>query len=293
MVGEGINLAIPTFEHWWQFVGKFHPVVIHFPIVFLIVLFLVDLFYFFTQKTEFLFKLRSVILYTSVFTTLVAVVTGLMAAEFYPKNDLLVEHHKSLSILAIIVITGHAITWFYSPFRWRIKYFVGFFTLSLATMVLISLTSEAGGIIVRDTTPFQTKIDLSKKYPILNDGYEVLKFPAEKLRSYLKENITYSDVHEVFVRNKCASCHAEQFDKADFKGLTEGENPWLILDDKGILKDFDKSIFYTKVILKNTMPPKGEVRDVAGLSAADRLILLEWLVNNLKLQPPENSDIEE
>ena len=41
------------------------------------------------------------------------------------------------------------------------------------------------------------------------------------------------------------------------------------------------------------MPPKGEVRDVAGLSAADRLILLEWLVNNLKLQPPENSDIEE
>lgn len=286
-------LPIPTFEYWWQFIGKFHPLVIHFPIVFLIVLFVTDLFYFFTHKTEFLFKLRSVILYISVLTAIVAVATGLMASGFYPENDLLVEHHKSLAILALIVISANAIAWFYSPFRWRIKYFVGFFTLSLATMVLISLTGEAGAIIVRDTTPFQTKVDLSRKYRILNDSYEVLKFPSEKLRSYLRENITYTDVHEVFVRNRCANCHTEQFSGKDFSGLMEGQHPWLTLDEKGNLKDFEKSLLYTKVILKNTMPPKGEVRDVAGLNAADRLVLLEWLVNNLKFQPPENSEIEE
>lgn len=291
MAIEGLVFAVPVFEYWWQLIGKFHPLIIHFPIVFVCLLFLLDLFIQFVQKDESIFKLRSYILYISLVTSIVAFLTGLLAAGFYPEMDLLVERHKTLAILSLSFLTIHAVVWFYS--KLRSKYFLVFLLLSFATLVLISLTGEAGAIIVRETTPFQTKVDYRKRTRILNDGYEVLKFPPEKLESYLRENITYSDVHEVFVRNRCSNCHSEQFNGNNFSGMTEGKTPWLELDDKGKLKDFEKSFFYTKVILKNTMPPKGEVRAVAGLNAAERLILLEWLVNNLKFEPPENSDNEE
>lgn len=282
-----------AFENLGNFLGLFHPLFIHFPIVFLVVLFVWDAYFFFAQKTGFFFIFRSAVLYLGSLFVLASLATGLLAAGAYPENDTLVERHERLAILLMAAVLIHAVLWFFSSLSTRIRFNAVFITLSLTTLILVSITAEYGAIIVHDTTLFQLKPELKNDNEVINTRSDRLDSSAESLRSFLRENIDHKDAREVFERNKCASCHAKKFSSDDFMGFTKGRHPWLSLDENGDLKDLENSPFYKKVILKNTMPPKGEVRDVAGLNAADRLILIEWLFNNLKFHPSENAGIEE
>lgn len=285
MLLETVNLIVPTFAHWWEFAGKFHPIVIHYPIVLLTILFFIDIAYLISREFKLFFQLRSVVLYVSFLTVIPSVVTGYLAAWLYPDNDVLVGHHQSLALITLILITGHAVAWYFSPQKWRLKYFLGFFILSVSSIALVSLTGEAGALIVRDTTPFQSRATSSKANPVLIDSFEVKKFDADKLENYLKSNISNSDVHKIFVDNQCSKCHAEQFSKVDFEGFSQGDKPWIILKN-GAVEDYKSSLFYKTVILNNSMPLKNTVREEAGLTASERLILIEWLKNNLKILPP-------
>lgn len=292
MLIEIAELSVPVFEHWWQFFGKLHPLVVHFPIVLLTILFIIDLLYLIVRDNSHFFPIRSVVLYSTVGITIPTIVTGFFASWFYPETDVLIQHHKSLGIFTFLMIIGHSIVWYSTSGERRKKYFFVFLLLSLGSIILVSITGEAGGIIIRETTPFQTKINL-KQPKILNDSFLVKRYNLEKLDSYLRENITYIDVKPIFEQNGCIQCHSEHFSQPNLEGFFQGEMKWLNKTPDGKIEDFTKSVFYNKVILNNTMPPKGYLRDQPGLPPADRLILIEWLKNGMKESTPQEEEAPE
>ncbi|MFN4173576.1 MAG: DUF2231 domain-containing protein [Parachlamydiaceae bacterium] len=280
-------MAVEFIESVVKILGLLHPIVIHFPIVFLVVLFVWDAFFFFKEKRAFFYKFKSILLILSMTAVLSAFLTGLALENAYPENEPFVERHKLFAIFLLIFVSIYGLLWFFISPEKRVRGNALFFVFSLLLLVLVSFTADYGAIIMRDSTLFQTKFEPEEAIEPKIVNFDNKNTSIESLRTFLKESIDQNEVQAVFERNKCASCHAKKFLSENFSGFAKGRKPWISVDEKGNIIDLEKSPFYINVIKKNTMPPKGEVREEAGLSVSERLILLEWLQNNLKLRSPE------
>lgn len=143
--------ASPSSIALW--LGQFHPILVHFPIVLFCLTLLSDVALHY--KLENAFKLGNFLIWSGTLIALPTIFTGWEASQSIPAdNPNLIPHMTRALILA-----GYAFT--YSIFRWvvvekRLNYPpLVFISLSLVLVILTSTTAEYGGVLARGFSPFR------------------------------------------------------------------------------------------------------------------------------------------
>jgi mono/diheme cytochrome c family protein/uncharacterized membrane protein len=200
-----------------QFFGRFHPVVLHLPIGFFIVLGVLE----FLSLVPGLKNLRAstpIVLTLCIIGTLVAVTTGIVLAYGSGSNEPLVVYHMRVSLLLGIFSLGLGLLKLHG------KHLVTRFAYHLVLLItfgLLFVASHHGGSITHGED-YLTKYMPDSLRPLF--GLEV---EEEIIVASANELVLYRDVvHHIFEQN-CNTCHNPNKKKGElnmetYEGLLKG-----------------------------------------------------------------------
>lgn len=283
-----------------------HPIIVHFPVVFGTVAAILETICYLTKRNQHdnLYKVLNCCLIFWVLAMIPSIVTGLIAAEPFPKGNEDLDIHKNLAFFtfcaAVFSTIVHIVPYFTHPLISQLSAWF----LTLLTFTLLVLTGDIGGGLSRGGKNFFTEEHFEEK--ALQSYYRknppgVRGYTVDQLKSLLAKKVGVADVEDVMRRYNCSSCHQNQFEgdsPAHFSTMVKN-SLWLPRDSEGKLVDWPKSSFYKSVILLNRMPYDSD-KTPLGISWADRLTLLTWLENGaplsdevVKPEEPEEEEEEE
>ncbi|MFC4871528.1 c-type cytochrome domain-containing protein [Negadavirga shengliensis] len=263
-----------------ELIGRFHPLVLHFPIVLIII------FTLFALLGSILPPFRhslifQVLLGMACLTTFIAIVAGylLYATEEY--SGQLVKNHL---VGGLLTGTGISITTA-AYYYWEMvseKAGLFFWTALLFTNGALGYTSHLGGSLTHGqdylTQPLASMFPGSTSVEIR---------PVEEM-------LLYEDVVTTIIDSKCASCHNENKTKGDLLLIShdhilkagESGNPAVVPGD------LEKSELMARILLpesdEDRMPPEGK----PGLTK-DEIDLLAYWIESGAPQELRLSDIED
>ena len=251
------------------FLGRFHPLLVHLPIGFLILAILIEIYCS-------LFKIRinqSIINFTwfvAFFSSVITTVLGLLIAEtgHYIDENLFMHKIFGLSLTAISFIS-----WFL-----RLSIFSNLFSSSLKTLsntviiVLLTLTGHYGGNLTHGETYLVDYAPENIKQLLVKKNRDVeLEIDSVKI---------YNDLIQPIFNQKCVSCHNKEISRGNLnmdsygnvlKGGSSG-NPINKSDPR-------KSLLIKRITMPTSelkyMPPDGEP------VSFDEIKTLIWWINNL------------
>lgn len=230
---------------WVSWLGRWHPLVLHFPIVLLLIAIFLGL----TGK-----NVPKRLLTVAVVSGLVTAISGFfLGKDTMVKGDLLVWHQWLGGALALLAAVWYA---FVNMFPTRAVYQKAVQVLLIG---LIGFTGHYGGMVTH--------------------GTDFLAFPQSNKQDKIPENPNiYSDVVMGILDNTCVSCHNHNKQKGEllmtdldqlFKG---GEHGPAVVPG-----DLEKSLLVTRIRLpkehEDHMPPEGKT----PLSELEINILERWI----------------
>jgi len=214
---------------WLQQLGHLHPVLLHLPIAFIILL--LPLSIIFKKGTEQERLLISYFLhYTALFATITALMGLLSAASNEYDPDLLTKH-KWLSISTAVL--SHALVYIHQISLHKRAAWISSVT---ATVMLMFVGSHFGGSLTHgeDYLSFGEKENKSKEFKPITDS-----------------TVVYNDVVQTILINKCIECHNEQkqkggLDLTSFASFQKGGKTGNAFMPKGKLQLTSEEIFLFK-----------------------------------------------
>lgn len=229
-----------------QFLGRFHPLLVHLPIGILVVallLFLRDL----RRPSEGMRGVISVTLLLSALGAIISCVTGWLLSGSGEYEEGLMQRHKWFGI-ALAVFTTALYFGYTKALRFIRKPLIAY-GFSFGLLLLLAVTGHLGGS--------------------LTHGEDFLAFepakPAEKEKviTDVQAALAYEELVQPVLEAKCYSCHGPRKQKGGLrldalKEMLEGgeEGPALVAGDPG------KSALYSRLLLdpedEKHMPPKGK-----------------------------------
>ncbi|TLF46566.1 c-type cytochrome domain-containing protein [Maribacter aurantiacus] len=230
---------------WVSWLGRWHPLVLHFPIVLLLIAIFLGL----TGK-----NVPKRLLIVAVVSALITAISGFfLGKDTLVKGDLLVWHQWLGGALALLSAVWYA---FVNMFPSRAVYQKA---VQVVLIGLIGFTGHYGGMVTH--------------------GADFLAFPQSKRQDKMPENPNiYSDVVMRILDNTCVSCHNPNKQKGElwmtsldelFKG---GEHGPAVVPG-----DLEKSLLVRRVRLpkedEDHMPPEGKT----PLSELEINILERWI----------------
>lgn len=234
-----------------DYLGQFHPLVLHLPIGILVIGVL--LIFWFKKKpsdqseeiTKFVFKVA----FASAFFSCI---TGYFLKESGGYGEELVDRHQ-WSAIALTVLTG-----VYAFFAIAEKYVYPYLGV---TMLVLTFTGHQGGSLTHgeDFLSFSSKVE---KQAITD----------------VEQALVYEDIIKPILEEKCYQCHSSRKQKGELRL----DSPEAILagGEKGKVLahgDIDKSSLYTRLMLPESneehMPPKGKPQPTE-----EEVKLLKWWI---------------
>ncbi|MDA0346818.1 MAG: hypothetical protein O3C43_04950 [Verrucomicrobia bacterium] len=200
-----------------QFFGRFHPVVLHLPIGFFIVLGVLE----FGSMIPGVSKLKDstpLVLFLSIIATLLAISTGLILAYGSGSSEALVVYHMRVSLLLGIFSLGLGLLKLNGN---KIASVLCYKVVLIATLGLLFVSSHNGGSITHGED-YLTKFMPNEIRPLFG-----LELEEEVVVMSVEDLIVYRDVvHQIFEQN-CNSCHNPnkrkgEFNMETFEGLMKG-----------------------------------------------------------------------
>lgn len=128
--------------------GELHPAIIHIPIALIIGTLIFD-FLFWVTKREIFQTIAGWSIIVAAITLVPTAFTGFLAKEFYAADDPDVLRHQYMAIATALFTISYAIFRGYVFATQRIYSIYLFLLLSLLNVVLVSITAEFGGSVVR------------------------------------------------------------------------------------------------------------------------------------------------
>lgn len=254
-----------------QFIGRLHPLVVHFPIGILFVAFLFEC----LSQWKVYRKLRVAVqplLFVGVFCAIVSVLSGLLLSEEGGYDDDLLNTHKWLGIITVslgaIIIGFRSVSRKYLLDKKRRRSF--HLVLFIPLIILVSLTGHYGGSMTHGTDYLSV---------FTGNGLEKEE-PALKLQSIqnVDNAVVYSDLIEPILESRCYSCHSAKKQKGDLRldGIEfisrGGENGPVI--EAGIP---DSSSLFARLMLPlehdDHMPPNEKPQP----SSAEIALIQSWI----------------
>ncbi len=251
------------------FLGRFHPLLVHLPIGFLILAILIEIYCS-------IFKIginQSIINFTwfvAFFSSVLTTILGLLVAEtgHYIDENLFMHKVFGLSLTAISFIS-----WFL-----RLSIFSNLFSTSLKTLsntaiiVLLTLTGHYGGNLTHGETYL---VDYApeniKELVVKKNKYVELEIDSVKV---------YDDLIQPIFNQKCVSCHNKEISRGNlnmdsYTNLLKGGSSGTPVNKS----DPRKSMLIKRITMPTTelkyMPPDGEP------VSFDEIKTLIWWINNL------------
>lgn len=130
--------------------GEFHPVLIHLPIALVIIGFIFDLLSWIlvTKREQFLTLGHWFFLFAAILIIPTAF-TGWYATDFYPATDPDVYRHAVMAVITAVYLFGYGVFRACCLYTKQIFSIYLYVILSLIAVILIGVTAELGGIVVR------------------------------------------------------------------------------------------------------------------------------------------------
>lgn len=131
-------------------IGDFHQILIHFPIALVIITFVVDLVSLIRKrKRDTLLTAGHWFMIAAAILVVPTAVTGWFASDFYEEDDPDVFRHQVMAIFTAIFIIAYAIIRAYALSKHKIFPVYFYVIASLFVAILVGITAELGGIVVR------------------------------------------------------------------------------------------------------------------------------------------------
>ena len=250
------------------FLGRFHPLLVHLPIGFLILAILIEIYCS-------IFKIRinpSIINFTwfvAFFSSVLTTILGLLIAEtgHYIDENLFMHKIFGLSLTGITFIS-----WFL-----RLSIFSNLFSSSLKTLsnviivVLLTLTGHYGGNLTHGETYLVDYAPEQIKELVVNKNKNIeLEIDSVKI---------YNDLIQPIFNQKCVSCHNKEISRGNlnmdsYSNLLKGGSSGNPINKS----DPRKSLLIKRITMPTSelkyMPPDGEP------VSFDEIKTLIWWINN-------------
>lgn len=267
---------------WNSFLGPFHNVILHYPIGFVTMACMLELYVIFKGHTKTSKDITQLVLWLTIGSTILAASLGFARASDGGYNNETLFQHKVFGIL-VIVSTTFAIGSYRKASRdgssliWRFAYQICLL-LTFGTMVT---TGHKGGNLTHGSS-----------YLIKNAPTAIKQlFGAEKEKSLSEESETHngkgnSPEKSVFAQTiwpileaKCIPCHGEEKHKGSFRldtsdfALTPGDSEELPI----VPNDPDNSFLVELISMDpdsdEVMPPSGK----EPLSEEEKQAIIQWI----------------
>ncbi|HQR92473.1 MAG: hypothetical protein B7Y15_05670 [Bacteroidetes bacterium 24-39-8] len=241
-----------------DFIGRFHPLLVHLPIGILLFTILLQ----WLSTKEKWAALQSVIPLGYLFgaaSAIASCITGYLLGSAGEYDETVLNLHQWMGILtAFTAIAGYL----FSHNQQNLKY------IAWAILGLVSITGHLGGTLTHGEGY------LTKAFTSANADSLAIKKPLTNAQ----EALVYADVIEPILKEKCFSCHAASKQKG---GLRLDNPEWVLKGGKnGVVLKPNNAIgseLYHRILLdpieEKHMPPKGKPQ----VTEKER-ILLEWWI---------------
>ena len=250
------------------FLGRFHPLLVHLPIGFLILAILIEI-YCSIFKIKINHRIVNFTWFIAFFSSVLTTVLGLLVAEtgHYIDENLFMHKIFGLSLTAISFIS-----WFL-----RLSIFSNLFSSSLKTLsntiiiVLLTLTGHYGGNLTHGETYL---VDYApeniKELVVKKNKYVELEIDSVKV---------YDDLIQPIFNQKCVSCHNKEISRGNlnmdsYSNLLKGGSSGIPINKS----DPRKSLLIRRITMPTSelkyMPPDGEP------VSFDEIKTLIWWINN-------------
>lgn len=257
-----------------MFLGRFHPLIVHLPIGFiLLAAILHGLAHFFKKRFDNLDTAISIAILCGGFGAVASAIIGYLLAGSGGYNDQTLFWHQWLGILLAVLCF----------FGWAVKVgYIKFVKLSTSItivllVVLVSITGHLGGNLTHGSDYL---LVYAPKFVKKMAGVDKIgNKMGIAIPSHPDSIIVYQHLVQPFLMNKCSSCHSDTKAKGELiigtrEGLIKGgENGEVVMPGKS-----QESSLFLRTTLpqssKKFMPPKGEPLTYTELK------ILEWWVEN-------------
>ena len=260
---------------WVLFMGRFHPLILHVPIGFLTLAFILECLSRFRRFQHFAGPVEfTLVLGTA--TALIASILGLMLAQGGGYNDdLLVTHQWAGILVCVLGLSALALKRF-SKKNVSVKIDRLYLIAMLSMMLTITVAGHYGGSLTHGS-------DYLTRY--MPDGLRAITgISAEpsyemKVITNLDSAVVYTDIIDPILHMHCTSCHNDDKRKGDLMMHTPddllkgGESGELFIPG-----DAARSLMIERILLpqdhEDHMPPQGK-RELTD----EQVALLKWWVD--------------
>lgn len=231
------------------FFGRFHPLLIHLPIGFIVVAYLLEIAGKSNKRTYLKLSVPFV-LWLGAISSVFAIITGYILAQSGGYGKEAVFWHQWLGISVSILV-------FLTLLLYKTKSYYFIFSL---TIIALFITGHLGGNLTHGETYLTEHLpeELKDVFGIEGDNYVVEEVDYE-------EAMLYNHLIYPILRNKCMGCHNNtkmkgELNMKDFEAfLRGGENGEVIIKEHSKTSEMVKRILLSENH-EDTMPPEGKER---------------------------------
>jgi uncharacterized membrane protein/cytochrome c5 len=268
---------------WQPFLGPFHSVLLHFPIGFVVMAFLVDLFSMRRGSRE-SHRIVGLILLFAVLSSLLTIFLGLMRSDTAEYDPKMLLHHRNYGIaVGALAVTAFALHWLAfrengtgSPRR---VLRLGFRVSLLATITVVTIAGHQGGNLTHGTN-YLTKNAPQFVRQLIEEAAEAAVESAEAgaVAASDGERFFAEKVRPIF-DTKCASCHGAEKQKGEYRldekavAFKGGESGKTAIKPGEPLQSHLVNLVLLPQDDDDAMPPKGK----RALTSDEIMILIRWV----------------
>jgi uncharacterized membrane protein len=249
--------------------GRFHPLILHFPIVLIILALLFEI----SRRLRWINisdSVLNVILIAAVFMTLISISAGFFLFASGDYSGRLMEQHfwaGAITGTTILITTG-----LFFVYRIRPGFYNAYFIALILSNVVVAWTSHLGGSITHGQDYLTEYLPF-----IVRDNEEVYSRTESEM-------LVYGDMIAPIFEAKCISCHNETRAKGElrmtsYKNLIEGGESGHTSIAPGLPEE---SEVYKRLLLpegnEDRMPPEGKT----PMTDTEIMLLKYWITEGAK-----------
>lgn len=269
LLAQGPEGTVEETSDLWLFIGRFHPLIVHLPIGFILLAFLMELMAK-IQRFRHLEQSVAFVLSLGILTAIGAAVFGYLLSLSGEYQGSTLDWHLYLGLATLVFATIALVLK-------SKKSATVYFAFLSATVICLTFTGHLGGNLTHGS-------DYLVRY-MPNKMRAVVGLPPKKTEqsrtiTNLEEAIVFDDFIKPITDSKCESCHNAEKTKGDLRLDTKegfikgGENGPSLVPGQPAHSELFKRVNLPKGH-EDLMPPDGK----KPLSK-EEIALLEWWINN-------------
>jgi uncharacterized membrane protein/mono/diheme cytochrome c family protein len=248
-----------------EFIGRFHPLLVHLPIG---ILLLAGVFQLLSGRIKFTFlkPVLPLLFFLGMITAILSCITGYLLSQSDGYDEQLISRHQWMGIgVAVVSILAYII-------QKKQALLNSQWLVSCILLVLLVITGHLGGTLTHGTGYLSFSTSKSDK--------ELGTQPVRKTIANVQESVAYTDVVQPILQNNCYSCHGPNKQKGGLR--MDDINLFLKGGKHGEVfraGNVEESEIMKRVQLPDEfeqhMPPKGKPQPTDN-----EIALLHWWINS-------------